>query len=366
MTGPTAASLCAGIGGLDLALEHLGYTTTWQAELDPDASAVLAHRFPGVPNLGDLTAITDPPPVDAVVAGFPCQPVSTAGRRRGTDDERWLWDDIADLLRRMDPRPRFVYLENVAGLLTANDGDALARVLHDLDALRFDAEWATLRASDVGAPHQRNRWWLVADAGGGGWDGWPASDEPSMGGEHRVPPVGGEGVGVATRGTGPAADASDVGHERAGATRHRRPGPTDRRQSPTDADGGPARRHMGTASRPQTADAGRSEPNKHHGSPHGDRARRRNGQRVHWGPYAAAVERWGRILGRPAPAPTDNAGRLNPALVEWMMGYPQGWVTDLDLSRNAMLRCLGNAVVPQQAVAAYTALHARLEEAHAA
>lgn len=327
VTGPAAASLCAGIGGLDLALETLGYRTAWQVELDPDASTVLEHRFPGVPNLGDLTAITDPPPVDAVVAGFPCQPVSTAGRRRGIDDERWLWDDIADLLRRMEPRPRFVYLENVAGLLTANDGAALACVLHDLDALRFDAEWACLRASDVGAPHQRNRWWLVAhaaDADGAGLEGRTA-----------VPERRGERTPRSSR-LESLADADGERRDRLEEQHSETPPRLDR----------PPRRHP-------------------HRRGMEDHRPRQDRPPIQWGVYAAAVHRWERILGRPAPAPTDHAGRLSPEFVEWMMGYPAGWVTDLNLTRNAMLRCLGNAVVPQQAVAAYTALHTRLEEAAA-
>lgn len=71
-----------------------------------------------------------------------------------------------------------------------------------------------------------------------------------------------------------------------------------------------------------------------------------------WGTYGAAVDRWAAVLGRPAPAPTEpgrNGDRLSPRFVEWMMGLPDGWVTDLDLSRNDMLKALGNGVVPQQA-----------------
>ena len=74
-----------------------------------------------------------------------------------------------------------------------------------------------------------------------------------------------------------------------------------------------------------------------------------------WGRYAAAIERWEQTIGRPAPSPTDTKG-LNPVLVEWMMGLPEGWVTDLGLSRTAQLKMLGNGVVPQQAALALTIL----------
>lgn len=83
-----AGSLCAGIGGADLALEALGFTTAWHAEIDPDASTVLAHHWPDVPNVGDIKTAdwSQVKPVDVIVAGFPCQPFSTAGRRGGADD----------------------------------------------------------------------------------------------------------------------------------------------------------------------------------------------------------------------------------------------------------------------------------------
>ncbi len=155
----TVGSLGTGYGGLDLATPG---STLWMSEIDPAACTVLKQRFPDVPNLGDLTAVESPPPVDLLLAGFPCQPVSHAGKRQGVEDERWLWDDIEAFVCRMEPRPGYVFLENVAGLLSANRGRAIARVLHGLAALGFDAEWGTVRAADVGAPHRRDRWFCLA------------------------------------------------------------------------------------------------------------------------------------------------------------------------------------------------------------
>jgi DNA (cytosine-5)-methyltransferase 1 len=153
-------SLCTGIGGAEMALAMMGLEAevVWYAEYDPKASQLLADKMPDVPNLGDITKIdwTSLEPVDAITAGYPCQPFSTAGKRQGVDDERHLWPYIADALRVL--RPRYAFLENVSAHL----GLGFDAVLSDLASLGFDAEWTTLRASDVGACHQRDRLFIVA------------------------------------------------------------------------------------------------------------------------------------------------------------------------------------------------------------
>lgn len=114
----TIGSLCSGGGGLDLAVEQVySARTAWHTEIDPAASKVLAAHWLGVPNHGDLTTVdwSRVEPVDILTAGFPCQPVSVAGQRKGTSDDRWLWDDIADVIAVL--RPKVVFLENVPGLL---------------------------------------------------------------------------------------------------------------------------------------------------------------------------------------------------------------------------------------------------------
>ena len=153
-------SLCAGYGGLDLAVSQVFSDTelAWYAEIEESASKIMEKRFPGVPNIGNLVgfdwATTEE--IDILTAGFPCQPVSNAGKRKGTDDSRWLWPEVAEAIRVL--RPEFVFLENVASITNRGMGD----VLGSLSRLGFDAEWGTFRASDVGAPHQRNRWFCVA------------------------------------------------------------------------------------------------------------------------------------------------------------------------------------------------------------
>lgn len=157
-------SLCSGIGGLDRAVEeHFGATLVAYAETDKDASAVMARHWAGVPNIGDLRTVRwEDYGADILCAGFPCQPVSTAGRRAGTDDERWLFDDICSALSRMDPRPGMLVFENVRGLLSANDGHAMGRIIHGLASLGYVGSYGTLAASAVGAPHRRERVFIVA------------------------------------------------------------------------------------------------------------------------------------------------------------------------------------------------------------
>lgn len=155
----TVGSLFSGIGGLDLGLERAGMQIKWQVELDPYCNRVLAKHWPDVPRFGDVREVGahNLPPVDLLCGGFPCQDVSLAGKRAGLDGERsGLWSEFSRLIRVL--RPRYALIENVPGLFTAGFGT----VLGDLAALGFDAEWLCLRASDFGAPHKRERVFIVA------------------------------------------------------------------------------------------------------------------------------------------------------------------------------------------------------------
>lgn len=158
--------LFSGIGGFSLAAHWMGWETAWFSEIDPFASRVLAKHWPAVPNLGDITRIdwSTVAPVDGIAGGFPCQPHSLAGKRLASNDDRDLFDEIIRALRVL--RPRFAVLENVPGLLTSERGQFFGRVLGSLAALGYDAEWRVLSASDVGAPHLRERVWIVAYADG--------------------------------------------------------------------------------------------------------------------------------------------------------------------------------------------------------
>ena len=176
-------SLFAGYGGLDLGIGMiLDAEPVWFVEFDKHPAAILAHHWPDVPNYGDITAVdwTTVPPVDVLTGGFPCQDVSHAGNRAGVrpGTRSGLWSHFAYAIRTL--RPRLVVIENVAGLLSADahsdvepcpwclgdepDGHlrALGAVLSDLAEIGFDAEWGVLPASAVGAPHRRDRVFVVA------------------------------------------------------------------------------------------------------------------------------------------------------------------------------------------------------------
>jgi DNA (cytosine-5)-methyltransferase 1 len=157
VNAPTVGSLFSGIGGIDLGLERAGFRVIWQCEADAYCRAVLDHHWPGVPCYSDVRALgCDVPRVDLLCGGFPCQPVSVAGKRLAQADPRWLWPAFAGVIRRL--RPPVVLIENVPGLLNAGLRDVLA----DLAELGFDAEWTIIRASDLGAPHIRARIFIVA------------------------------------------------------------------------------------------------------------------------------------------------------------------------------------------------------------
>ncbi len=161
---PTAGSLFTGIGGIDLGLERAGWTLSWQVEIDPWCQRQLWRLWPDVPKFGDVKRLMGDElgPVDLVFGGFPCQPVSNAAanRRRGQADERWLWPDMARIVRRL--APRWVLVENVAGALSFADAGPVKEILRDLAGCGYDAEWCLLPAAAFGAPHLRYRFFLVA------------------------------------------------------------------------------------------------------------------------------------------------------------------------------------------------------------
>lgn len=356
----------SGYGGLDAAVQSVaGGTVAWVSDIDPGPAKILAHHWPDVPNLGDITEVdfTAVEPVDVLTGGFPCQDVSHAGRRQGLirdGDGRTrsgLWGEMLRAIN--EQRPALVVAENVRGLLSAqadsdmepcpwclggaSDGGpmrALGAVLADLADIGYDAAWCGLRAADVGAPHGRFRVFITA---------WPADTDLA----------GLEGAEPAPRHVMPAGSSRE----------HLTLMPTPRATDGTK--GGPNQRgSSGDLMLPSavtllpTPLVGSTSPAAH-GQISGDYRARMAQALANWGEYAPTIARWEAVLGRPAPAPTeptgrDGAHRLSPRFVEWLMGLPEGHVTAVPgLTRNAQLKALGNGVVPQQATAALTHLLAQ-------
>jgi len=320
----TYGSLFAGYNGLGMGVQSvLGGETSWFAEYDAAPAKILAHHHPGVPNLGDVTKVdwTSVPKVDVLDGGSPCQDLSHAGKRAGmkAGTRSGLWASMCDAIEII--RPGLVVWENVRGALSAeadsamepcpgcvgdpDDGPvlrALGRVLGDLAELGYDARWYGLRAADVGAPHGRFRIFVFA-------------------------------------------------HDAKG-NRRRSPWHQDHQAGPVDAP-------IGATHQPATADAKGHEQRESAdatGWRDGLRVEPGDGLGVDWAQYAPAIAHWATVLGRPAPAPTEpgpkGGQRLSPRFVEWLMGIPAGHVTDVKISRNDMLKALGNGVVPQQAAEA--------------
>ena len=151
-------SLFSGIGGLDLGLERAGMDVIWQSEIDPYACKVLNKHWPTVPNLGNIKEIdwSQVERPDVICGGYPCQPFSTAGKRQGEGDARHLWPWVRECIAEL--RPRYAVLENVRGHLSLGFGT----VLGDLATIGYDTEWQVIPATAIGAPHRRDRVFIVA------------------------------------------------------------------------------------------------------------------------------------------------------------------------------------------------------------
>jgi DNA (cytosine-5)-methyltransferase 1 len=250
-------SLFTGYGGLDMAV---GGDLAWYSEIDYAANTVLENHYPNIPNIGDITNVdwSTVEPVDVITGGYPCQPFSTAGKRKGENDERHLWPYVRDAIGALGPQ--LVILENVRGHLTLGFGT----VLGEIADLGYSARWGVVRASDAGSPHGRPRIFLVA---------YP------------------------TNGSG-------------GNVRFKKP------------------KNLETSTQ-STTELGECFSKD-------------------WGRYSKSIRKWEIILGRNAPSYSVD-GKINPKFCEWMMGLPDGWVTDFDLPYSDKLKMLGNGVIPQQA-----------------
>ena len=340
-------SLCTGYGGLDHAVQAvLGGEIAWVSDIDPGACKILAHRYPGVPNIGDMTTVdwSAVGRVDVLTAGYPCQPFSHAGKRKGTKDVRHLWPHVREAIRIL--RPRLTVLENVAGHRSLG----FDRVLGDMAEDGLHVRWASLRAADIGLCHGRERVFISAtpadaDREHGGQRWLTASTQAPRRRAHGGPPGCG-GVGALL------------------------PTPTSRdhkgrnqRDDETCLTGAllPTPRAQNCEGRNQAVwPRDPSQPqNLENALAHTEQS---------WREYEGRIRLHEAVTGRPAPPPTEpgrNGGpRLSPRFVEWMQALPDGWVADVPgITRNEALRALGNGVVPPQAETALRFLLAMREAA---
>ncbi len=337
-------SLFSGIDGLALGVQlaTLGHVV-WHAEIDKDACQVLARHW-RCPNLGDITKVEwgGHMRVDVLVGGFPCQDVSQAGKGVGIDGARsGLWREIVRCVRAL--RPGLLFVENVAALLVRG----FDRVAADLAACGYRFAWSSYSSASVGAPHRRDRIFILA--------------APDVSGERRQ--GASEGPAAAGRGFSRQFAPDGDGDGWSGvAVNYGSDGCVDV-ESGNDADGRGAH-----ADADADSDALRDEPERDESN----ETERWDAEPLDDGRYPArfgpAIRRWERIVGRPAPSMAVGGARggsvLNPAFSEWMMGFPPGWTAGV--SRTARLRLIGNAVQPQVAEIAFRGLLERLCEARGA
>jgi DNA (cytosine-5)-methyltransferase 1 len=155
---PTVGSLFSGIGGLDLGLERAGFEIKWQVEKDPYCQKVLRKHWPGVTLHDDIRTVGkhNLEPVDLICGGWPCQPFSVAGKRRGKEDDRYLWPEVMRIIEEL--RPAWFLGENVPGIV----GMDLDNVLAQLEGEGYGTRAFIIPACGLGAPHRRYRVFVVA------------------------------------------------------------------------------------------------------------------------------------------------------------------------------------------------------------
>ena len=310
--------LFAGIGGFTIGLEKAGFETVAFCEIEPYAQKVLKKNWPEVPIYDDVRTITaerlvsDGIRVDVITGGFPCQDISVAGNQAGIADgtRSGLWSECARLIGEL--RPRYAIFENVTNLLNGERGDWFKRVLWDISALGYDAEWHCIPASELGAHHHRDRIWIVA---------YPRHNEPRRKSERSC----GELIDSAKAGQRPEArnGFTDSGKVLADAY-------SSRQQQSNEALAGGSSEQFDSA-RIQSRKADVSNPNE-------SRLQR-------WLQNGIAYQAGWEVEGNGC-ASECGAGWERHRDGYWAVEPNVGRVVDGIPNRSHRLKCLGNAVVP--------------------
>jgi len=159
----THGSLFSGIGGFDLAAEWAGWENIFHCEWNPFGQKVLSHHFPNSKSYNDITKTNftvHRGQIDVLTGGFPCQPYSNAGKRKGKDDERHLWPEMLRAIQEIEPK--WIVGENVLGIVNWGGGMVFEEVQTDLETKGYEVQTFILPAASVNAPHKRDRTWFVA------------------------------------------------------------------------------------------------------------------------------------------------------------------------------------------------------------
>lgn len=164
-------SLFAGVGGLDLGLERAGFECVAQVEIDDFCQKVLTKHWANVPKFKDVRDVgkANLPTAELICGGFPCQDVSLAGERAGLEGKRsTLWSEFYRIVCEI--QPRWIVIENVPGLLSSDNGEFFTKILRELSQSGYDVEWQVIPAAFVGAPHIRERVFIVGYSSGREWE----------------------------------------------------------------------------------------------------------------------------------------------------------------------------------------------------
>ena len=332
-------SLCSGVGGLaeglQLGLEYFGLESRVGAYVEQEsyaASVLLARMVDQAVEPAPISDSIDDIDerfrgcVDWIVAGFPCQPWSSAGKQQGTDDDRWLWPEIANCIRRVGPQG--VFLENVPGLIS---GGGLEYVLSDFAEMGFDAEWGCLEAAQVRASHKRNRVFIMAYRSGERLQ-WSLSAKARRG-DHN--PQHGNHLGDSSRSV---ADSEWSG-------RSDKP----RRRSSQRAAVGRSGSAVGHTKRSRPQGSRLAEPQRR------DIAGAPNADGPVFAPGPGDFDGWGRVV-------DDGSFDFRaPAIKPGLRVLADGVSLVVDATRADQLRCAGNGCVALQAAAAFVELVRRMK-----
>lgn len=357
----THLSLFSGIGGLDLAAEWAGIRTVGQCEWAEYPSKVLEKHWPGIPRWKDIRGLTKESfyertgrrTVDVVSGGFPCQPFSVAGKQRGKEDDRFLWPEMARVIKEL--RPAWVVGENVAGIVRME----LPNILSELEALGYRARAFLIPACAVGARHRRYR---VAIVGYSDGDGQPPAEVEGVHGENSGGEKEGEEEAVKFKGTGRPSSGGDVAD--AGSVRKGRLPSGKEEEEPVPGGGSKDVQHTDGTGFEKFHNA--CKPGRE-----GVACRRHNEADVRHPAGKGLPQRGGGPVGRQGKAepepkrPSGSASRgeeghaeprlggMADGLPSWVDGY---WDIEPGIPRVAAgmphraerIKALGNAVVPQQ------------------